>query len=137
MSARFTDVRGSAAAIPVQLALGLRSLGLVNGDAEMQERLAYAIRAGMARKGWKPPDLARAISRDPSTVARWASGDSIPNMLMVKTLADALDVRPEFLFDPPPIPDYPISEYLVRAEAAAGVEQGIEQARRRPKRAAS
>lgn len=137
MSARLVDVRGPAAPIPVQLALGLRSLGLVDSDAEMQERLAYAIRAAMARKGWKPPDLARELHRDPSTVARWANGESVPNMLMVKALADALEVRPEFLFNPLPMPDYPISEYLVREEAASGVEQGIQQARRRPKRAAS
>jgi hypothetical protein len=46
-------------------------------------------------------------------------------MLMVKALAKALSVRPEFLYDPPPIPDYPLSEYLVREASAVGTEEGI------------
>lgn len=120
-----------AVVVPVQLALGLRSLGLVDTDAEMQRRLAYAIRAALARKGWKPPDLARAINRDASTVTRWADGKSVPNLLMVKAIAEALEVKPEFLYDPPPVPEYPLSEYLVREAAAEGVEEGIAQARRR------
>lgn len=121
----------SAVVLPVQLALGLRSLGLVDTDAEMQRRLAYAIRAAMAAKGWKAPDLARVLKRDASTVSRWVNGESVPNLLMTKALAHALDVRAELLYDPPPVPDYPLSEYLVRQEAAAGVEEGIGRARRR------
>lgn len=118
-----------AATIPVQLALGLRSLVAVNSDAEAQRRFAYALRAAMGRKGWKTPDLARAISRDSSTVSRWVDEKSVPNLLMVKTLADALDVRPEFLFDPPPVPDYPLAEYLVDAAVASGVAEGRRRAR--------
>lgn len=113
------------------MALGLRSLVLVDSDAEMQQRLAYAIRAALAAKDWKPPDLARAIGRDPSTVTRWVNGDTVPNMLMTKAIAEALDVRPELLFDPPPVPDYPISEYLVREATAEAVEEGAARARRR------
>ena len=129
--AALLDARAIPAVLPVQLALGLRSLGLVDTDAEMQRRLAYAIRAAMAEKSWKPPDLARALKRDPSTVNRWVNGESVPNMLMTKALAEALGVRPELLFDPPPVPDYPLTEYLVRREGVAGVEQGIERSRRR------
>lgn len=119
------------ATLPVQLALGLRSLALVDGDAEMQRRLAYAIRAAMTAKGWKPPDLARALNRDPSTVTRWVNGESVPNLLMTKPLADALEVRPEFLLDPPPVPEYPLSEYLVREAGAQAVAEGVQQGRRR------
>jgi hypothetical protein len=72
------------APVPVQLALGLRSLALVDTDAEMRRRLAYALNAAMAAKGWKSPDLAKAINRDASTVTRWANGDSVPNLLMTK-----------------------------------------------------
>lgn len=124
--------RPDAALLPVQLALGLRSLvPVVDSDAEMQERLAFAIRAAMARKGWKAPDLARAIGRDASTVSRWAAGQSVPNMLMTKVLARALEVRPEFLFDPPALPDYPISEYLVREAAVEAIDEGVQRVRRR------
>jgi transcriptional regulator with XRE-family HTH domain len=113
------------------LALGLRSLALVDTDAEMRRRLAYALNAAMLAKGWKSPDLAKAIGRDASTVSRWANGDSVPNLLMTKALAEALEVRPEFLFDPPPVPDYPLSEYLIRQATESGLDEGIRRARRR------
>lgn len=127
-------LRTAAELVPVQLAFGLRSLGLVDEDMELRRRLAYAISAAMAAKSWKAPDLAREIKRDPSTVARWADGTSVPNLFMVKALAKALDVRPEFLFDPPPVPDYPLSEYLVHDATAQGAEEGSVQARRRQRR---
>ena len=90
----------------------------------------------MTRKGWKPPDLARAVGRDPSTVTRWANGDSVPNLLMTKALAQALGVKPEFLFDPPPLPEYPLSEYLIREAAPGAVEEGARVARQRRARGA-
>lgn len=131
ISTTFGRVIPTPAEVPVQLAFGLRSLGLVDADAEMQRRLAYAIRAALAAKGWKPPDLARELNRDPSTINRWVNGESVPNLFMVKALATALGVKPELLYDPPPVPDYPLSEYLVREAASAGVEQGLRQGRRR------
>ena len=115
---------GATAAIPVQLALGLRSLVLMEGDAEMQRRFAYALRAAMVQKGWKAPDLAKAIKRDASTVDRWVNEKSLPNILVTKQLAGALGVKPEFLFDPPPVPAYPLAEYLVDQAVASGVEEG-------------
>jgi transcriptional regulator with XRE-family HTH domain len=101
----------------------------VDTDAEMQRRLAFAIRAALAAKGWKPPDLAKAIHRDASTVTRWAKGESVPNMLMTKALADALGVRPAFLYDPPAVPDYPLADYLVEETIAEGLEEGRRRAR--------
>lgn len=115
----------------VQLSLGLRSLVLVDDEAEMRRRLAYAIRAAMAAKDWKVPDLARALGRDPGTVDRWANGRSVPNIFHVRAIANALGVKPELIYDPPPVPDYPLSDYLVREAGAAAVEEGIHQARRR------
>lgn len=112
------------ATIPVQLALGLRSLVPVNNDADAQRRFAYALRAAMGRKGWKAPDLARAIGRDASTVSRWIDEKSVPNLLMVKALAGALGVTPAFLFDPPPVPDYPLADYLIDDAVASGAEEG-------------
>lgn len=119
------------AALPVQLALGLRSLVLVDDqEAEMRRRFAYALRAAMAQKGWKAPDLARAINRDASTVSRWEQEKNVPNIFMLKQLAAALGVKPEFLYDPPAVPDYPISEYLVREATEDAVAEGAQRARR-------
>jgi len=120
-----------AAPVPVQLALGLRSLVLVDDDTEMRRRFAYALNAAMTVKGWKAPDLAKAIKRDASTVTRWAKGDSVPSLFLVKPIAAALEVEPRFLFDPPPVPDYPLSEYLVRQTANEAIEEGVSRARRR------
>lgn len=116
--------------MPVQLALGLSSLALVDSDAEMRRRLGFAITAAMTAKGWKAPDLARAIKRDASTVDRWANGETAPNVFMVKTIAEALGVKPELIYDPPPVPDYPLSEYLVRQETEQAVSEGASRARR-------
>jgi transcriptional regulator with XRE-family HTH domain len=103
----------------------------VDSDAEMRRRFAYALRAAMTAKDWKVPDLARALGRDPGTVDRWANGKAVPNLFHVKAIAEALGVRPELLYDPPPVPAYPLSDYLVQHEAAEGVQEGLERARRR------
>lgn len=91
----------------------------------------------MAVKGWKVPDLAKAMGREPGTVDRWANGKSVPNIFQVQPLAAALGVKPELIFDPPRVPDYPLSEYLVREAAAAGVEEGLRRPRRPRRRRAS
>lgn len=130
-SERAARERGMTAPLPVQLALGLRSLVLVDDEAEMRRRFAYALRAAMSQKGWKGPDLARAIHRDASTVNRWVEEKSLPNIMVTKDLAEALEVRPEFLFDPPPVPDYPLSQYLVERAAAPAVAEGARRARQR------
>lgn len=112
------------------MALGLRSLRLVDTDDEMKERLAFAIRVALLQKRWKPPDLARALGRDPSTVTRWADGTSVPNLLMIEPLAKALGVEPKYLYHPEEIPtDYPLS--LVRQATPAAVEEGARRARSR------
>ncbi len=125
------QVSASTAPLPVQLALGLRSLTLVDDDAEMRRRFAYALRAAMAQKGWKAPDLARSIRRDASTVGRWEKGETVPNIFTLKTLSEALGVRPDFLYDPPAVPDYPLSEYLVREATGEAVDEGVRRARQR------
>ena len=112
------------ATVPVQLALGLRSLTLVDDDAELRSRFAYALRSAMARKGWKPSDLADAIRRDESTVSRWTTEKSVPNIFVIKALAEALEVRPDLLFDPPPLPEYPLADYLIDRAVIAGVVEG-------------
>lgn len=79
----------------------------------MQARLGYAVRAAMIARHMSASELARAVRRDPSTVTRWMNGETVPNVLILKQLADALRVKPELFYDPPPLPDYPIDEYLL------------------------
>jgi ribosome-binding protein aMBF1 (putative translation factor) len=63
-----------------------RRVGVVD-DAVMQERLAYAIRAAMAKRGIvSARDLARRMNRDATTVNRWITGKSVPNALVIRPL---------------------------------------------------
>jgi transcriptional regulator with XRE-family HTH domain len=95
------------------------TLRVVVTDAEMKDRLAYAIRAAMAAHEPKltPPELAKRVKRDPSTVLRWVDGESVPNLLMTLALANALGVKPELLYDPPPVPPYPLADYVLPSDA--------------------
>jgi hypothetical protein len=58
----------------------------------------------------------------------------VPTLLMTKPLAKALGVAPEFLLDPPAVPDYRPSEYLVRQARAEGLEEGVWRAGRSRRR---
>lgn len=71
---------------------------------------------------------------DKSTTLRWASGDGVPNLLQVGPLSEKLGVDPKYLYDPDPIPAYPISlEGLVRKATAEGLEEGLHPSKRRRK----
>lgn len=76
-------------------------------------RFSFAIQAAMVKRNVSPTSLAHMIGRDPSTVRRWAYGETTPNISALKELADALRVKPELFYDPPALPDYPIDEYLL------------------------
>jgi hypothetical protein len=68
-------------------------------------------------------------SRSKETIARWARGDTVPSALDIGPLARALGVRIEFLVDPPALPSYPLSEYLLQQAAESGVEEGVRRGR--------
>lgn len=100
-------------------------------EEERQERLAYALTEIMRRKGMSARALARAMGKDPATVNRWAKGQAAPSILVARDLADALGVRVELLIDPPAIPEYPLSEYLLREAAESGIDEGLRRDRQR------
>lgn len=104
--------------------------GNVTEDMLQKERLAYAIRYAMQKKKLSAPEVAARIGRSTITVGRWVRGETAPSLLDVTPLANALGVRPEYLFDPPEIPEYPIDQYLVEDAVQAGVEEGERRAAR-------
>jgi len=106
------------------------SLWAVVDDAEQRERFAYALREAMRVTGLTPPKLADRLEVAAKTVNRWVNAETLPNIMMVVPLARALGVKPELVYDPPERPDYPISEYLVRATGEAAIAEGIERSRR-------
>ena len=112
--------------LPVARSGGGSTFGAMT-DAERRDRLAFAIRTAMGKR--TAQDVAQAMEpkKSKETVARWARGDTVPSALDVGPLARALGVRVELLVDPPSVPTYPLSEYLLDA-AASGVEEGLRRA---------
>lgn len=96
-----------------------------------KDRLAYAIRYAMKEQGLTASDVAQRIGRSKMTVGRWMRAETAPSLLDVTPLANALGVRPEYLYDPPEIPRYPIDQYLVEDAVQGGVEEGERRAARR------
>src|SRR5688572_7618888 len=80
----------------------------VANDAEQRERFAYALREAMRASGLTPPKLAAKLDVAAKTVNRWVNAESLPNVMMVLPLAEALGVRPELIFNPPERPTYPL-----------------------------
>lgn len=85
----------------------------------------------MRRQRLTPPKLARVIGKNAETVRRWRDGETVPNVLEIAPLAEALGVDPIYLVNPPPVPDYPLDEYLVRETIADAVAEGIDRAQLR------
>lgn len=105
-------------------------MGPVLPDSERRQRLAFAIRAAMGKR--TAQDVAEAIQpkRSKETIGRWARGDTVPSALDIAPLAEVLGVRPELLIDPPALPTYPLSEYLVEQTVEAAMAEGKRRARR-------
>lgn len=101
----------------------------MSSEKDAGTRLAYAIREAMRAADLTPPKLAARLDVDPKTVNRWINGETVPNALTVRPLADALGVSPMLFVDPPPVPEYPLAEYLVRQTIQEGTEEGLRRAR--------
>lgn len=105
------------------------SVHAVADETEAQRRLARAIQEAMDAAKLTPPKLAAKLGVAPKTVNRWVNGEAVPSALSIRPLADALGVSPMLFVDPPPVPEYPLAEYLVRQATSEGVEEGIQRAR--------
>lgn len=99
-------------------------------DIDRRERLKFAIRSAMGKR--TAQDVADAMDpkRSKETVSRWARGETVPSALDVGPLARALGVRPDLFVDPPELPTYPLSDYIVDQAVAQGQAQGRRRARR-------
>lgn len=99
-------------------------------DVERKERLTFAIQAAMRRRGLTPPKLAAMLGKHADTVRRWRDGETVPTILDVAPLAEALGVDPSYLIEPPPLPEYPLDEYLVgdpEQPTVAGADQALDE----------
>ena len=110
---------------------GSHILSLV--EEERARRLAYVLRAARERTGLSPPQLAERLGVFRGTVNSWEQGKSIPSLLMLGPLCDALGVSPDLFRDLPAEPPSPVEAYLVRAAEEAAREGARRAARRRPR----
>lgn len=111
---------------------GVNTRAVTNGEMERRQRLAFAIGEAMRQQKLTPPAVAQAIGRSPETIRRWMNAENVPSALDVGPLAAALGVDPSYLVDPPPVPEYPLDEYLVTRTTEEGVQRGLARSRRPP-----
>ena len=93
---------------------------------DRREARAYAIRRGMEINGWKAPQLAALIHRDPNTVRRWLERTTEPRPDDLIALAAVFGLEARRLLEPPPPPEYPLD-----SEFFEGAQEGLRSARLR------
>jgi DNA-binding XRE family transcriptional regulator len=86
-------------------------------DADLKARLAYAIRAAREEAGLSRPELAGLVGVNRGAVYTWERGLSVPSLLNLGPLCDALRVNPDLFAHPPEIPDSPIRRYMLDEES--------------------
>jgi DNA-binding XRE family transcriptional regulator len=87
------------------------TLPFVQGDADLKARLAYAIREAREQAGLSRPELAARVGVNRGAVYTWEKGTSVPSLLNLGPLCDALGVDPDLFAHPPAIPDSPVRRY--------------------------
>lgn len=100
-------------------------------DVQRKARLAYAIRAARQSRGISPPELGRRVGRSAGTINRWEEGVTVPSLLDLGPLCQALGVDPRLFAELPPVPPNPVAEFLVGEALAEGLEEGRKRASRR------
>jgi transcriptional regulator with XRE-family HTH domain len=63
------------------------------------------------------PDLARIVGVSRNATLAWEKGQSVPSLLNLGALCDALQVSADLFAHPPPIPESPVTAYLLERES--------------------
>jgi len=90
---------------------GRFTLPFMQGDADLKARLAHAIYAARKDAGLTRPQLAERVGVNRGAVYTWEKGRSVPSLLNLGPLCDALGVDPSLFAYPPPIPESPVARY--------------------------
>lgn len=94
------------------------TLPFVPRDAELKARLAYAIRRAREDAQLSRPALATLVGVGRGAVLAWEKGDSVPSLLNLGALCDALGVSADLFAHPPVIPESPVARYRLQERAA-------------------
>jgi len=97
------------------------TLSVVLDEQERRRRLAYAIRSAREKRKLSPPQLADRLGVGRGSINKWESGESVPSLLWLGPLCDALGLDANLFAVLPPIPQSPVDDYLTLTpeEAAA------------------
>jgi transcriptional regulator with XRE-family HTH domain len=89
-------------------------------DVERKHRIAYAIRSAREERRLTRPELAELVGVGRGAVSDWENAATLPSLLNLGPLCDALAVDADLFAHPPEIPVSPVRRYLREvAEQAA------------------
>lgn len=77
------------------------TLPFVPRDAELKARLAYAIKSAREDAQLSRPELATLVGVGRGAVSAWEKGVSVPSLLNLGALCDALQVDADLFAHPP------------------------------------
>ena len=104
-----------------------RTLGLSMTDSELKQRIAYAIRSAREERRLTRPQLAEAVGVGRGAVSDWENGETLPSLLNLGPLCDALGVHADLFAHPPAIPVSPVRQYL-REVAEQAADYAVDEA---------
>ncbi len=82
-------------------------------DMERKKRISHAIRVAREMRGLSRPDLATLVGVGRGAVNDWENAETLPSLLNLGPLCDALQVDADLFAHPPDIPESPITRYLL------------------------
>jgi transcriptional regulator with XRE-family HTH domain len=86
-------------------------------DIERKRRIAYAIRSAREARGLSRPQLAAAVGVGRGAVSDWENGETLPSLLNLGPICDALEVDANLFAHPPEIPASPVLDFLLERES--------------------
>lgn len=92
-------------------------------DIERRRRITHYIRAAREKRGLSRPELARLVGVGRGAVSDWENGETLPSLLNLGPLCDALEVDADLFAHPPEIPATPLDRYLLEEKDAVAASQ--------------
>ncbi len=89
------------------------TLGLPMTDMERKKRISHAIREVREKRGFSRPELAALVGVGRGAVNDWENGVTLPSVLNLGPLCDALQVDADLFAHPPEIPESGITRYML------------------------
>jgi transcriptional regulator with XRE-family HTH domain len=97
-------------------------------DIERKRRIAYAIRSAREVRGLSRPELAGLVGVGRGAVSDWENAETLPSLLNLGPLCDALQVDADLFAHPPEVPESPVSRYLLKSVADQAADYAVDEA---------